>query len=73
MPYTSQDMATISETGPMIVVRSAKAQGLKAKHIDRVRAVQSNPSEGRSDTREGQHFGAPDAPSRGPDLLKLRI
>jgi hypothetical protein len=39
----------------------------------RVKAAQSNWSEGRSDIKDGQHFDAPDAPSRGPRILKLPI
>jgi hypothetical protein len=66
-------MTTVSKMGPMIVVGSAKAQGSKAKPIGWVTAAQSNQSEGRSDIREGQHFGAPGTPSRGPDLLMIRI
>jgi hypothetical protein len=64
----SWDMTTVSEIGPTIAVESTKAQGLKAKPIGRVRAAWSNQSEGQSDTREGQHFGAPGAPSRGPGV-----
>jgi hypothetical protein len=69
----SWDKTTISKMGPTIAIGSTKAQCSKAKHINRVRAAQSNQTEGRSDTWEGQYFGAPGAPSRGPSLLKLRV
>jgi hypothetical protein len=55
----------VSKMGPMIAVGSAKTQGSKAKPIGQVRAAQSNHSEGRSDTKEGQHFGAPGYPIKG--------
>jgi hypothetical protein len=35
------------------------------------RAAQSNQSEKRSDTKDGQHFGAPGAPLKGPSIRKL--
>jgi hypothetical protein len=73
MAYTSWDTATVSEMGPTIAMGLAKAQGSNVKPIGRVRAAQSNMREGQSNTREGQHFGTPSAPSRGADLLKLRI
>jgi hypothetical protein len=63
-PSTSWDMATISTTGPIIVVGSAKAQGLKAKTASRVKAAQSNQSEGQSNTRGGQQLVHPE-PYRG--------
>jgi hypothetical protein len=67
MPYTSWDMATISKIGPMIAKESAKAQGLKVKPASRVRAAQSNHSDGRSDTMGGQQL-AHQEPHRG-DLV----
>jgi hypothetical protein len=39
-------MAIKSKMSPTIAVGSTKAQGLKAKPTNRVRAVQSNQSEG---------------------------
>jgi hypothetical protein len=53
---TNNFTGTISETGPMIAVGSAKAQGSRVKPTDRVRATQSNQSEGRSDTKDGQQL-----------------
>jgi hypothetical protein len=38
-----------------------------------VRAAQSKQSEGWSDTKDHQHFGAPSAPLRGPNIIKLHI
>jgi hypothetical protein len=72
-PHISWDTTTVSTIGFTITVGPAKAQGLKVKLICWVRAAQSNQSEGRSDTKEGQYFGTPSAPSWGPGLLKLRI
>jgi hypothetical protein len=46
MPYASWDTTTIAKTGPTIVIGSAKAEGLKVKPIDWVRAAQNNQSEG---------------------------
>jgi hypothetical protein len=48
----------------MIAAGSARAQGLKAKPVNRVRAIQSNWSEGRSDTKGGQRLTHPE-PHRG--------
>jgi hypothetical protein len=48
----------------MIAVGSAKAQGSKAKPTNRVRAAQSNQSEGRSDTKGGEQL-ADQEPYRG--------
>jgi hypothetical protein len=42
--------------GPTIAKGSTKAQGSKAKPASRVRATQSNQSEGRSDTKGGQQL-----------------
>jgi hypothetical protein len=39
VPYASWDTATLSEMDPMIVVGFAKAQGLKAKPTEQVRAA----------------------------------
>jgi hypothetical protein len=52
---------------------AARTIKLKVKPISRVRAAQSNQSEGQSDTKEGQHFGAPGAPTREVGLIKLHI
>jgi hypothetical protein len=46
MPYASQDTSIVSNTGLMIAMGSAKAQGSKAKPTEHVRAAQSNQSEG---------------------------
>jgi hypothetical protein len=64
MPYASWDTTIISKMGPMIIVGSAKAQGSKEKPTNRVRATQSNQSEGRSDTKGGQQLAHP-VPHRG--------
>jgi hypothetical protein len=48
----------------MIVVGSTKAQGSKVKPASRVRAAQSNQSEGQSDTNGGQQLAHPE-PHRG--------
>jgi hypothetical protein len=47
--------------------------GFKGETNRWVSVVQSNQSEGRSDTKGGQYFGTPGAPSRGPGALKLLI
>jgi hypothetical protein len=47
--------------------------GFEGETCLRVRVAQSNQSEGQNDTKDGQHFGAPGAPSTGPDILELRI
>jgi hypothetical protein len=49
---------------PMIVVGSAKAQGLKAKLTNQVRAAQSNQRKERSNTKDGQQLVHP-VPHRG--------
>jgi hypothetical protein len=64
-------METISKMGPMIVVGFTKAQGSKAKHVEWVRATQSNQSEGQSDTKGGQQLAHP-VPHRG-DLASSRF
>jgi hypothetical protein len=72
-PIHRRNVATVSEMGPTIAVGSAKAQGFEGETHLWVRAAQSSQSEGRSDTKDDQYFSAPGAPSRGPDILKLRI
>jgi hypothetical protein len=47
--------------GPTITEVSAKAQHSKVKSASPVRAVQSKQSEGRSDTKGGQHLARPGA------------
>jgi hypothetical protein len=46
-------MTIVSKMGPTIAEGSSKAQGSKAKPTSRVRAAQSNQSEGQSDTKGG--------------------
>jgi hypothetical protein len=53
-------MAIKSKMSPTIAVRSAKAQGLKAKPTNWVRAVLSNQSEGQSATKGGQELAHPE-------------
>jgi hypothetical protein len=67
VPSTSWDTATVSKTGPMILEGFAKSQGSKAKPISRVRATQSNQSEGRSDTKGDQQLFDPQASYLSPD------
>jgi hypothetical protein len=63
-PSTSWDMTTVSKMGPTTTVRSAKAQGLKAKPASRVKPAQSNQSEGQSEIKGGQQLVHPE-PHRG--------
>jgi hypothetical protein len=68
MPFTSQDTTTISRTRS--TVGSAKAQGPKAKPT---KSGQSHLEHGTKWHKGCLAFGASDAPSRGPDILNLRI
>jgi hypothetical protein len=44
------------QIGPYDCQGACNVQGSKAKHACQVRAAQSNQSEGRSDTKGGQHL-----------------
>jgi hypothetical protein len=73
MSYTSWDMATISKTGPTIVVGSAKALGSKAKPTESGQSHPEQPERGTKQHKGWPAIGAPGAPSRGPGILKLHI
>jgi hypothetical protein len=63
-------MATVSETGPMIVMGSAKAQDLKAKPA---KSGQSHPERQTKRHKGWPAVSALGAPSRAPSVLKLCI
>jgi hypothetical protein len=45
-PYTSWDMTTVSEMGPMIAVGSTKTHGLKANPIELGQSFLEQPEQG---------------------------
>jgi hypothetical protein len=62
-PIWHRNTTTVSEMVPSVVVGlPSQSSGFKGKTSLRVRATQSNQSKGRSNTKDGQHFGAPGAP-----------
>jgi hypothetical protein len=72
-PIHCGNITTVSKMVPHFCRGVYESSGFKNETRLWVRDAQSNESKGRSDTKDGQHFGAPDAPSRGPSLLKLHI
>jgi hypothetical protein len=66
-------MATISEMGPMIAVRSAKAQGLKIQPSESGQSHPEQPEGGMKQHKEWPAVGAPGTALRGPAILKLCI
>jgi hypothetical protein len=66
-------MATISKTGLTIVVGSTKAQGSKAKPTESDQSCPEQLERGMKQHNGWPAVGASDAPSRGPDILKLFI
>jgi hypothetical protein len=72
-PYVSRDIATVSEMGPTIVVRSAKAQGSKAKPDRSGQSRLEQPEQGTKRLKGWPAASKVSAPSRGPGILKLRI
>jgi hypothetical protein len=66
-------MATVSKMGPTIAVGSAKAQGSKAKATESGQSRPEQPERGMKQHKGWLPPGTSQAPSRGPDTLKLRI
>jgi hypothetical protein len=73
VPYTLWDTTTLSKTAPTIIVGSAKAQGSKAKPAESGQSRPEKPEQGTKRHKGWPAVGAPGAPSRGPDILKLRV
>jgi hypothetical protein len=59
--------------GTTIVVGSAKAQSSKEKPVESGQSRPEQPERGTKGHKGWPVVGAPGAPSRGPDILKLRI
>jgi hypothetical protein len=69
-PIHHGNMGTVSKIGPMIAMGSAKAQGSMVKHI----YVSKLPKATRVRAKMTQRLVVtPDAPLRGPSVLKLCI